>query len=326
MNWPTRLLATAVLLVPASLLFSPWARADAGAAAPSRQVLTRTSVLPYLGKPSGRLDRWTASEAALAQVPSGRAAGPRTRATNWSFIVAPYGWLAGTGGTITTNGEEQDFDMSFDDLFDLTTGGFQIYGEARYKRVFHSFDGTWATLGHGEGLARGRIDFEVQQTIISIQAGYRLIGGDFGASRPCACPHQPGAVALDAYVGARYWRTDLSLNINLPGAPPVIPPRQFSGSSVDDWVEPLIGARFGLGLTPKWGMGINGNIGGFGIGDAADFTWTLSLMFNWQFARHWSLGLGWRTQSVHEMSGSGANRNGSDITTTGPIVGLAFNF
>ena len=32
---------------------------------------------------------------------------------DWSFVVAPYAWLAGTGGTVTTNGVEQDFDLSF---------------------------------------------------------------------------------------------------------------------------------------------------------------------------------------------------------------------
>lgn len=326
MDTPTRPLVLAILLASALPLLAPPAHADSDGSIPSRQVLPHSNVLPSLSAPAGRLDRWAAGDLALAQIDTAPPAGPRTRYKKWSFVVAPYGWLAGTGGTITTNGESQKFDVSFEDILDVTKGGFQIYGEARYKRWFLSFDGTWATLGHGEGLARGRIDFEVKQTIISIQAGYRLIGREFGAARPCACPIQPGGVALDAYLGARYWRTQLALDIDLPGRPPVIPPRQSSGSSNDEWIEPLIGARFGLGLTSKIGMGINANIGGFGIGDAADFTWTLSLMFEWQFARHWGLGFGWRTQSVHEMSGSGADRNGSDITTTGPVVGLVFKF
>ena len=35
--------------------------------------------------------------------------------SGWSFTIAPYAWLAGTGGTVVTNGEETDFDLSFHD-------------------------------------------------------------------------------------------------------------------------------------------------------------------------------------------------------------------
>ena len=34
----------------------------------------------------------------------------------------------------------------------------------------------------------------------------------------------------------------------------------------------------------------------------------------------------WHTQSVEEMSGSGTERNGSKIVTTGPIIGLIYRF
>jgi hypothetical protein len=251
---------------------------------------------------------------------------PSTNSSKWSFVIAPYAWLAGTGGTITTDGVDQDFDLSFKDIFDLTTGGFQIYTQARYKRFFVSFDGTWATLGHGEDLLGGRIDFEVDQTIAELHVGYRFVGPDFAASGRGESDFTPWGVELDAYLGARYWRTDLSLSVDLPGLPPIIPPTMVSGSSTDEWVEPLIGARFRLGITPTVGMSIYGNVGGFGVGDAADLTWTLSMNFNWQFADRWGAAFGWRTQSIEEMSGSGAERNGSKIVTTGPIIGLIYRF
>jgi len=244
----------------------------------------------------------------------------------WSFIVAPYAWLAGAGGTIVTDGKETEFDLSFDDILELTTGGFQINVQARRKRFFLVFDGTWATLGQGEDLLGGRLDFKVKQTIAEFRGGYRLIGPEFSTASPEAQAFEPGAVALDAYLGVRYWRTDLSFSVELPGRPPLIPPTQASAASVDEWVEPLIGARFGLGLTPNVGVVVGGNLGGFGIGEAADLTWTLSLFVNWRFAQKWSAAFGWRTQNVNDISGSGADRNGSDITTTGPIVGFVYGF
>ncbi len=161
----------------------------------------------------------------------------------------------------------------------------------------------------------------MDQTIVELQGGYRFLGPEFGVTN-----FAPGDMALDAYLGARYWRTDISLNVNLPGRPPIIPPTQISGLSTDEWVEPLLGGRFRLGLTPTVGMSINGNVGGFGVGEAADLTWTLSMTFDWRFAQRWGTAFGWRTQSVDDVSGSGSERNGSKIVTTGPIVGLIYRF
>ena len=161
----------------------------------------------------------------------------------------------------------------------------------------------------------------MDQIIAEVQGGYRFVGPEFGVTA-----FEPGDMALDAYLGVRYWRTDLSLDVDLPGLPPIIPPTQVSGSVTDEWVEPLIGARFRRGLTPSLGVSIDGNVGGFGVGEAADFTWTLTMKFDWKFAQRWGAAFGWRTQSVDDVSGSGAERNGSEIITTGPIVGLIYKF
>lgn len=247
-------------------------------------------------------------------------------ASEWSFKIAPYAWLAGTGGTIVTDGEETEFDLSFDEILKLTTGGFQVSGQARYGRFFFVFDGTWAQLGHGEDLLGGRIDFSVKQTIAELHGGYRLLGPEFRSASPDTRAYVTGAVALDAYVGVRYWRTDLALNVDLPGLPPLIPPTQVATGGIDEWYEPLVGARFGLGLSRKFGVAINGNLGGFGIGNAANLTWTLSLLVDWRFGKKWSAAFGWRTQSVDDISGSGVDRNGSRIVTTGPLVGFVYSF
>jgi len=247
-------------------------------------------------------------------------------ASEWSFKIAPYAWLAGTGGTIVTDGEETELDLSFDEILQLTTGGFQINGQARYGRFFFVFDGTWAKLGQGEDLLGGRIDLTVKQTIAELHSGYRLLGPEFRSASPDTRAYVTGAVALDAYVGVRYWRTDLALNVNLPGLPPLIPPTQVATGGIDEWYEPLVGARFGMGLSRKFGVAINGNLGGFGIGDAANLTWTLSLLVDWRFGKKWSAAFGWRTQSVDDISGSGVDRNGSRIVTTGPLVGFVYSF
>jgi hypothetical protein len=189
-----------------------------------------------------------------------------------------------------------------------------------------AFDGTWVQLGHGEDLLGGRIDFSIKQNIAELHGGYRLFGPRFRPAGPDTRSYVAGAIALDAYLGIRYWRTDLALNVDLPGLPPLIPPTQTDVSGVDEWYEPLVGARFGLGLANKLALSINGNVGGFGIGDAADLTWTLNLFVDWRFGKKWSAAFGWRTQSVDDISGTGAERNGSKIFTTGPIIGFVYSF
>ena len=246
--------------------------------------------------------------------------------SEWSFTIAPYAWLAGTGGTIVTDGDETDFELSFDDVLELTTGGFQVNAQARYGRFFVTFDGTWAQLGHGEDLLGGRIDFSVKQTIAELQGGFRLLGPQFRPASPDSRSYIRGAAALDAYVGIRYWRTDLALNVDLPGLPPLVPPTQTEVSDADEWYEPIVGARLGLGLTEKIGVAINATLGGFGVADAAELTWTLSLFVDWRFGKKWSAAFGWRTQGVDDISGTGVDRNGSKIVTTGPIVGLVYSF
>lgn len=244
----------------------------------------------------------------------------------WSFKIAPYAWLAGTGGTIVTDGEETDFDLSFEDILEVTTGGFQINAQARYGHFFLTFDGTWAQLGHAEDLLGGRIDLAVKQVIAEIRGGYRLLGPAFRSASPDTRPYITGAVVLDAYLGVRYWKTDLTFNVDLPGVPPLIPPIQTEITSIDEWLEPLIGARFGLGLTQKVALSIDGNLGGFGVADAAELTWTLNMFIDWRFGRKWSAAFGWRTQSVNDISGSGADRSGSEIVTTGPVIGFVYSF
>ena len=246
--------------------------------------------------------------------------------SEWSFKVAPYAWLAGTGGAIVTDGVKTDFDLEFKDIFDATTGGFQLNLEARYGRFFAEFDGTWAKIAHSDDLLRGNLDLDIEQTIIELRAGYRLIGPEFRKPTPETRPYIPGNTVLDVYVGARYWLTDIDVEINFPGRPPLIPSSRISVHDTDEWIEPLVGGRLGIGLTSKTALLIDGNIGGFGVGDAVDLTWTVGAFINWRFGSNSSVALGWRAQGVEEYSGTGSNRNGSEFVTTGPLIGYVYSF
>lgn len=241
-------------------------------------------------------------------------------ASEWSFKIAPYAWLAGTGGTIVSDGDKTDFDLSFGDIFEATTGGFQLNFEARYGRFFTNFDGTWATIAHSDELFNRSLEVGIDQTIIEWRGGYRVIGPEFRPARPEMRLCIPGDTTLDVYLGLRYWLTDIDFKMDFPILPDI------SVHVKDEWVEPLAGGRIGVGLTSTTALLFDGNVGAFGWGDAADLTWTLTALIDWRFGKHSDLALGWRTQGVEEFSGSGANRNGSEFVTTGPIIGYIYSF
>ncbi len=254
------------------------------------------------------------ADAAAEQKP-GRAPG-----RDWGFFVAPYGWLAGTAGTVVTDGEEFDVDASFSDLAERARGGFQIYFEARHKKWFLGFDGTWATLGDEiEGLLL-TTDIEVEQRIYDIRGGYEAYWKFLGepSSDPDVDWHRRAVV--DLYVGGRYFRTAPRITIIRPIGEPV----EFS--EVDSRVDPFIGLRAGWDMSYRWGMGFKGDIGGFGIGDAAEFSWQAAVEVGYRLSKRVVILGGYRWLDFDTITGEGEDRNGQSLLQQGPIVGAGIAF
>jgi len=248
---------------------------------------------------------------------------PCKRSRRWDVKLGPYGWLAGVRGSAYEDGRSQDFEIAFSDITELVSGGFQFYAEFGMDRWFIAFDGTWATLQKDFPWRLGTFGFKIEQKIIELRGGYRLIGPSHGKSCDCktSCcpPPRRDRFALDVYAGARYWHTDTTLRLG-------IGPGSFEGSSTDDWVDPIVGVRMGYQLAPKWVMGYRLDVGGFGIGKASSFTYRSFLGFDWQFANHWTLALGYQVIGLDRVTGSGATKNGTDITQHGPLFGLLYDF
>ena len=74
------------------------------------------------------------------------------------------------------------------------------------------------------------------------------------------------------------------------------------------------------------GFALRGDIGGFGIGDAAPFTGQLEATIAFRLAS-WSRVLaGSRVLSLNTVDGDGAARSGVDLLQHGLIVGAGFGF
>ena len=56
------------------------------------------------------------------------------------------------------------------------------------------------------------------------------------------------------------------------------------------WLDPLIAARFIIPMESKWRLGIQGDIGGFGI--SSDFAWQVLPFVGYRFSQDFELAAG----------------------------------
>ena len=82
---------------------------------------------------------------------------------------------------------------------------------------------------------------------------------------------------VDPYAGGRYTYAGVDLKIDRPADGN----RKINGSK--GWVDPIVGVRAILQLTPKWGLTAIGDIGGFGISGSSDFSWQAGAVVGYRF-------------------------------------------
>jgi hypothetical protein len=200
-----------------------------------------------------------------------------------------------------------------------------------------SFDvpGTTATVGP--------LDLDVSTTlaIVKLQAGYRLL------STPLGSDADPRPLSIDAYVGGRYWflknRIHLEMGpVQIPGfdvtpfldtpfGPVELSDVSFPGTTLggidtrlnesSHHIDPLVGLRIQHDFADNWSATLLGDVGGFGIGSAADLSWEALAQVSWRFGERWALVVGYQWLDIR--------RDGSidlDITIFGPKIGVSYSW
>ena len=258
---------------------------------------------------------------AYAQAPPQEDSKLRTdRDGKWGFLVAPYGWLTGVDGTVANGVESIDIDIPFDEFLERTQAGFMLYAEARWKRLFFAFDGTWATLEGESDLVLLDLDVEVKQQIYDIRVGYEVHNSKLGEVIRRSKFDWQRRLIVDIFAGGRYFNTEPSIEIT----PIIGNPR--SVSSGETRIDPFLGARVVWDLSYRWLLGFRGDVGGFGFGDAADFTWQATAEVGFRISRQVAVAAGYRVLEYDTIEGEGDSRSGYDLRMSGVIVGLGISF
>ena len=222
--------------------------------------------------------------------------------TGWHVAVSPYLWFPGVHGTIGSFGRDVSVHATPGDLLSNFRFGLQGLVDTRYKRIVLPVDMFWVRLGDDKALPFPNLMVEKaklrgSEFILTPKVGFRVVDQE--------------KFKIDALVGFRYWHFGENLkfvptNLNL----------NFSDSQ--DWVDPLVGGRVLVNLSPKISVAIGGDVGGWNTGSLLDYQ--VAGVLGYKIKPKWTLQAGYRYLSVDYRN---SNRGGSIIylITSGVLFG-----
>lgn len=221
---------------------------------------------------------------------------------DWGFDLAPlYFWAISIDGDTGIRGQTARTEIDFSDIWDNLEGVFTLRLIAEYRQKFGLLlDYNYLDLG--KETQEGAVDLDVgfKSQILNLAGTYRIWDGRH---------------TLDGVAGIRYTSLELDVNLRTLGA-------RLNGDQ--DWVDPIVGARYSYQMTDRWTLRLYGDIGGFGAG--SDFTWQGLGLIDFQPWKNVAIVAGYRGIGTDYESGSGADKFTYDAVVHGPLIGLDIRF
>ena len=219
----------------------------------------------------------------------------------WVFSLAPYLWAVDIKGDITAEGTTTPIDIPFDELFDQLEFAAQLHFEARKNKWGLIADSTFIKAKQ-DNTQVGPIPAtaELEYILTDLLGTYRF------------------APKWDVLGGVRYWSMDSTITLR-PGP---------AFNAKESWTDLIVGARFFTPLNEKntWSFVGRADVGGFGISDSSDSTWSVSTIFGWNYGKNDSVIFGYRYLEVDRTTGTGPSLFRIDLRQQGPLVGINFTW
>jgi hypothetical protein len=223
----------------------------------------------------------------------------------WHLSVSPYLWFPGVHGTaVGPRGNGLGFRASPSDLLSNFRFGLMGAVEARHKWLVTSIDMMWIRLEDDKarafpGLGVITANMKASEFLLTPKVGVRVINQE--------------KFKIDALAGFRFWHFGERLNFN-PSALGL----NFSGSQ--NFVDPVVGGRIQMALSPKIVVNILGDVGGWGTGSQLEYQWAGLLGYKIKPAL--TLQAGYRYLNVDYRGSRGVVFN---ATTAGAVFGATLN-
>lgn len=231
--------------------------------------------------------------------------------------LSPYGWLSGIHGSTTIRGITSSVNIGSADLFDY----LQLVDGAAFGRLEIDngccgilLDTYWVALGFDREIASFDFSAQFEMAIVELAFSHQLRG----------LPEMlrlPPASEIQVFGGGRYWSLEGAGMITTPSG---LHSEKFGGKR--DWVDPFLGARLTMPVNPFTKLLLRGDIGGFGLGSASEFTWNVEAIVECHLRERCTLAAGYRILDVDNQRGSGNQEFAWDMQFRGPIIQLVFDF
>lgn len=265
--------------------------------------------------------------------------------SRWQVTVEPYFFIpldvradiAAVGRSTTIRADLDNFlnlDRAFDGglRVDAQNGRFGILLDGFYLSLAQS--GTLPVTFPAGSLLRFGIPFEVEgradasaslrQGKIDLAAYYRVVNQSLRRSPTPANPFP--FLVVDPILGLRTNISRQEIEVDeVRIGPNTIPiNREFSSSRTT--LEPLVGLRVGLQLSPRWSLGLESSVSGFNINAERDTTFNFQAGVGYSFSRSVTLRVAYVYSGYEFRDGSGLRRSEIDLDQHGLGLRLSIRF
>lgn len=235
-------------------------------------------------------------------------------AADWEWTLTPYLWGPDTSLDVAVNDDEVlGGDLSFTDLLDKLDVALQVHFEGRRDRLGFLLDATYldtsdsTTTPPRNLLPDGaRVSTDAKSVLLEAGGFYRLTG-DAGTG-------------LDLLLGVRVIDLDLDVDITVP--PPL--DVSTSGSTSETLTDAFIGLRYLGSLGEHWLFTVRGDVGTGDTEQALNASGYVGYRFG--ESGRFTVLAGYRHLKLELEDDSDVAEVSTELTMTGPALGLAFQF
>jgi hypothetical protein len=236
-----------------------------------------TSLLPEVNGEATAADSTAQTTAAATPEPSGKD-------NQWHISVSPYLWFPGMYGTVGFPNRNVKVHASAGEVLSHFRFGLAGFVEVRRKWLVLPLDMLWVRLedDHPLPLEAGVVSANAKlgEFLLTPKVGIRFVDQE--------------RIKVDFLTGFRYWHIETNLAFN-PSA------LGLSFSRALNWVDPLVGGRIQLPLSPKILVDLSGDVGGWGTGSLIEYQ--LVGLLGYKIKPRWTLQAGYRYLRVAYRSG-----------------------
>ncbi len=241
-----------------------------------------------------------------------------------SYEIGLYVWGTSLVGEIDTDEGSATTRIPFSDLIRNVNVSAMVRTRAQFDKFSIVFDGEYYDLesdterrtirlgpqGNVEVEASAKV--KLVQYILELNGGYQVFDIDAPYS---LVPGDELRTRGEMYLGARYLslKPEVEVEVGMLSA---------DIGEWESWVDGVVGARLAFDLSENVVLGIQGDVGGFNVGQSSKFTWMQITSLSWRCSESMTLALGYKFLDIEREIGDTT----IDLQLRGPFIASFVRF